>query len=651
MSNKLPLRLERLIADQPTADCLPLSLNRLHGEAGSAVYVWSNALPLPLTRLIADRPASSALPLPLTRRLRTVVDAGTGGGDPTDPEEPQFEYGPAMPSVSACFTASNTTAYNIDRLVSIDNIGSLIANDHNIRYSKSITISQRFALQVKHFVTLANCNNVLTGLTYQIAACDRVTSIALILLSHEQRATTSASIGYSHCSIVDSAKALHYQQCMTVPLQSTIEYATAKSANNAGEQIAQSAKVKISKAVQVPCRYYPIPDKPVIPEVSLCAPRPPSNQLPLRMTRKRQTLPASALPLPLTCWHDDAPPVIPNLRSYIVHNVITATIGGISVDPLSFGIKADMDGYCWQGNITINTKDYAKVKAKLDAPRGAKPMVNVLVNGDPYSFIAEHPTRTRKLANHTHSITGRSASAYLSSDYLDNTSGGIIDQASYASQIASAQLVDLPISIAEFDVSDWLIPASQYSTAGKTPINVLSDIAKSCGGFIISDPSQATISIKKRWKVSAWEIATATPDVTVPADVMREISETPRVNPLYNIVTLTSAVEGGHVYRQGKARNSAAPAYDHPLYTDRDAIVPAGQAILSDSGNHIDYTLSIRYADKYNIPLAELGQIWQFNDPEGAWRGLITGVDLDVSRSNDAPTIWQTINIDRYTDT
>lgn len=79
-------------------------------------------------------------------------------------------------------------------------------------------------------------------------------------------------------------------------------------------------------------------------------------------------------------------------------------------------------------------------------------------------------------------------------------------------------------------------------------------------------------------------------------------------------------------------------------------MLPAGIAILSDSGTHGDYTLKLRWADKYNLPLAQLGEIWQFNDPEGAWRGVITGVGIDVDQDNDSPTVWQSITIDRYLD-
>ena len=208
--------------------------------------------------------------------------------------------------------------------------------------------------------------------------------------------------------------------------------------------------------------------------------------------------------------------------------------------------------------------------------------------------------------------------------------------------------------MSDWDINDWLIPANQYAVTGKTPITVIADIAQACGGFVNSHPNEPTLSLKPRWKKPAWELATATPDVVIPADVIRQINDSKRVNTRYNTVTLNSAVDGGHVFRQTQGRDREAPVQNHPLYTDRDVIIPAGTAILSDSGTHGDYTLTMRWADKYDIALAELGQIWQINDTvtggDGAWRGIVTAVSITVKLEDGAPVVLQTVNLDRYMD-
>ena len=649
MSNKLPLRLERVITDRTTAGRLPLSLNRLHGEAGSAVYVWSNALPLSLTRLIAGRPASSALPLPLTRRLRTVVDAGTGGGDPTDPTNPPVEYTPPMTALAACMSSTVTSTSNISQCRDWRHDARDVANDRTVMRTDIINIVQRYAMLQRGLIPIANDTFTLTSQLFELARDTRISYIAFIPIYNERHFRHSGTIGYTRCFKAHSAKVTHHRNCKTLPLDPAVNFSTSAGHKVHGVSIDKCQSIKIQHAVQVPDRYYPIPEPPIVTPDNVCRVRPPSNQLPLRMARRRQDIPSSALPLPLTCWHDDAPLIIPNLRSYIVHNVITATIGGIAVDLLSFNLKADMDGYCWQGNIDITAKDYDKIKHKLDVPRGSEPMVVAVVNGKPLAFIAEEQQRSRKFAQKSYSLSGRSVTARLGADYAISQ-GGLIDQASYVSQIVAQQLNGLSVSLLDWGINDWLVPAGAYSVANKTPIAVISDIAAAGGGFVTSDPSQATLSVKPRWPVAAWQLASATPDVIVPIDVISDISDKKRTNPRYNTVLLNSASEGGEVYRQTQGRDASAPTQDHPLYTDRDAIVPAGTAILSDSGIHGDYTLRMRWADKYNVQLAELGDIWQINDPEGAWRGITTGVSVSIDQSNDAPTVWQTVTIDRYLD-
>ena len=228
----------------------------------------------------------------------------------------------------------------------------------------------------------------------------------------------------------------------------------------------------------------------------------------------------------------------------------------------------------------------------------------------------------------------------------------MIDQSLYASQIVQQQLANTGIILDRFDVKDWLIPANTYSVTGKTPIAVIGDIAKACGGFIYSDPLAAKLSILPRWRKLAWELATATPELVVPTGIMASISDKKRVNPRYNTVYLIG-LHSANIYRGLQGRDKQAPIDSNALYTDRDCVVAQGQAILSDSGTHIDYSIQMRMADKYNIPLAMPSSIWQVSDPDPkdkSWNGVVTGVSLSVKRSNDAPVIWQNVTIDRYFD-
>lgn len=108
------------------------------------------------------------------------------------------------------------------------------------------------------------------------------------------------------------------------------------------------------------------------------------------------------------------------------------------------------------------------------------------------------------------------------------------------------------------------------------------------------------------------------------------------------------------MYREREGRDLHAPVSQNELYTDQACIIPAGIAILSDSGTHQNATITMRWADKYNLPLATLGEIWQVNDKMGnaddAWRGIVQSVSIDVRVDNGVPTVWQVVGLDRYLD-
>lgn len=655
-ADALPLRLERKISEQPAPNALYLALSQPLGTLAPVMYVTSNALPLPLSELISEQPPSNALPLGLNRKLGTVtgsyvppVTPPVDPDEPTEPEPEPPEYAPPLTALASCISNVITGVSTINHCRDWHHNGHHIANDRAVMRTDVINIGQRYVMRQRGLIAIANPSATLISQVFELSRDARISYIAFIHIHNEREFKHSSTIGYTRCANVHSAKVAHYQQRETLPLQSAINHSVSAGHKLHGVGVDKCQATKVQHAVLVPDRYYPIPEPPPAKPDGVCRIRPPSNALPLNMSRKRNGLLSSNLPLSLTCWHDDPPLIIPNLRSYIVHNVITATIGGIAVDLLSFGIKTDMDSYCWQGDITITAKDYAKIKAKLDVPRGSEPMINVVVNGFVFAFIAEEQSRSRKFAQSSHSLSGRSITARLGADYA-GSQGGLIDQASYVSQIVAQQLNGLPISVLDWDINDWLVPAGAYSVANKTPIAVIQDIAAAGGGFVVSDASQATLSVKPRWPVAAWQLASATPDVTVPIDVISDISDKRRTNAQYNTVRLNSASDGGEVYRATQGRDAEAPTQSHDLYTDRDAIVPAGTAILSDSGIHGDYTLKMRWADKYNIQLAQLGQIWQINDPEGAWRGVVTGVSVDTGLDDGALTVSQTVTIDRYMD-
>ena len=648
-ADALPLRLERRISEQPAANALYLAMSQPLGTLAPVMYVTSNALPLPLSVLISEQPASNVLPLGMTRKLGTIYGAPVivPPIDPTDPvdPEPPLEYAPPMTALAASISSVITSVRNINQCRNWHHNGRNIANDRDILRTDVANIAQHYAMRMRGLIPIANDAFTLTSQVFELARDARISYIAFIPIYNERQFKHSSTIGYTRCVKAYSAKVAHHRNCKTLPIQPAVNFATSVGHKLHGVGIDRCQSTKVQHAVQVPDRYYPIPEPPPVKPDNICRIRPPSSQLPLRMARQRNGLLSSHLPLSLTCWHDDPPLFIPSLRTYIMHNIITANIGGIAVDPLGFNIKTDMDSYCWSGGVSISPDDHAKIKHKLDVAIGLEPMINVMLNDMQFGIIAENHSRTRNFGNQTHSLDGRSITARLGADYAA-ANDRLFDQANYASQIVNEQLANLPF-IANFEIDDWLIPASTYAVSNKTPIAVIADIAEAAGGFVESHPTDATMSIKKRWKINAWELATATPDVTIPADVIKSATDKTVKNTRYNTILLVGNV-GHEVFRATQGRDMAAPTLSNALFTAREVTIPKGSSVLSDSGTHSIQTLDLIFDD--SIPLAQLGQIWQINDTDGAWRGVITGVALDCPVAGETPKPEQTITIDRYMD-
>ena len=404
-------------------------------------------------------------------------------------------------------------------------------------------------------------------------------------------------------------------------------------------------------ALAVPCDYYDIPvPEPEPPEPDYaCGLRPSAANLPLALMRRRWPSDPATLPLPFACRVQTATPV---LRAYMIVNHVSAADGsGRPLTLLSASITSDMGGYCWQGNITLPPEDFARLNMEA-RQKGAEAEIIININDMQFKILAEESGDERKFGQKSYTIKGRSLTARLGEDYATRA-GQLYSAPIYAQQIVREQLKATPYTLAAYAAADWLVPADVYGAGDKTPMAVISDIAQAAGAFVESHPSEPTLSIKPRWKAAAWQVAAAEPDVVVPASVITQISGSRRVAQRANGVFVSANHLSGRaadVYRTGTAREPRASALSHALYTDHDVLQAAGLAALSESGTHKIEVVTLPVADKYALPLAQKGQIWQIAEPTGSWQGVVTGITLDVKISGDAPEVWQTVTIDRYLD-
>lgn len=613
----------------------------------------SDQLPFTLNRPIVGRSLPFAFLLG-----KTSTTTPTASTPPTPKPLPltQTRLGVAMDGVfltSIAKTVANCRPLTVN--------GVRLANCVGIGVSPSVPVFACEFVKVRPFVALATCYQghftPVVGLSYQI--CPYIKPMQALTACTNP--TTTQVIKRHGCITQLSDKIRPLSACQNPKTTAVLPLSACQSHLNKGKSLANCRTLTVQRAVGVPCKYYPLPPPPLPPNLQVCPIRPPSDKLPFHLTRKRGKFESYALPFELNCWHktdlpspNDNPnnPKNPITKTgYIMHHTITATIGGLTIDPLSFSIKTDIQSFCWQGQIEIPQKDFDKLNKnnKLNKPLGQEPLISVMIDDVLFVILAEEIAHHRQFVGNTVSLSGRSVTAHLSKEYA--TANPLPSGSLYASQIVNAQLENIGIT-ADFGLTDWQIGKQVYSTTGKTPIGVLDDLAKAVGGFVGSHHHLPTLTLAPVYKVGAWELATATPDRIMPLSVIHKMSLATQKNPRHNTVTLIGQT-GGIVYRENEGQDRDLGVIDNALLND-ESIPMRGAYELSKTGTHTQITIHIRLSNKHGLGLANLGEIWQINDELNGnlspFKGVVTAIQIDVKNEKGVPQIWQVVTLDRYDD-
>lgn len=446
------------------------------------------------------------------------------------------------------------------------------------------------------------------------------------------------------CTTAEISAILALQACANPRYSGSLKTAHCAVTQQIGKPVASCGRGGWRKGAITPCEWYPI----VLPNTpdNGKTPKPAGNAVPLDFWQKRQRFSPRELPIPF--GKRSKTRHIPPLDNYIMLNKITARSGSLKLNPLSAGIKADMAGYCWLGEITLPPDDFAALG--LDNRIGSETEITLDINGNLFVFMAENVSDNRQFANRSYTVSGRSLTAKLGADYAA-ANRSVITQNHYASQIAQMQVADLGFTL-DWRAADWLIPADVYNPADKTPIAVIQDLAAACGAFVYSHPSEPKLTVLPRWQVGAWEIKDTAAAVNIPANIILQISGQKTVatqcHGVFAWGTVAPHAKGASIVRNGTDGTPLAGALSHAVYTDLIPCQAAGIAALSDSGTHKTETLTLPLAESYGLGVATLGAVWQIAEPSGAWQGRVTGVVLSVAVENEVPVIKQTVTVDRY---
>ena len=617
--------------------------------AGALMPIDSSRLPLSFVRRRVAYDAAALL-LPFKRRL--------GEAEAPDlPGSPDYPSNPAAPKKRRMDLSGGAAAqWQENRALGICTHAVLPATATMQlclipRSGALARVSRCFSPQADVLAELSRCARFLQGASQSIKRCQSNQTDSTEQISRCQSGKIAAAQSLSRCASTFStaSQALGVRQ-QSIWQDSDYLSRCASINTSAAAEIMRCQTAQYKAAVPVPWEYYPLPLPKPPPTGQVCPIRPPSDRLPLTFRRRVQTLDSSIIPLPFVCWDDETTGISTKItvsKAYIMQNHISCTIDGKAVNILSANIKTDMASYCWQGEVAIAPADFAKIDR--NKPKGDEPLIELNINGTRWIFALEDVRDNRQFVAYSYSLSGRSLTARLGADYA-KTKTGVIKEPLYARQIADSVLQYSDYQIRAWEIADWLIPADTYDLSGKTPLAVIADIADIAGGFVESDKTAKKLYIRPRWRQPAWEIAQTTAALEVPSSVIVSISGQQQSSPRYNAVRLHGNSKGMLIYRQNEDRAAEAGVQHHALYSDTAPMIAQGKALLSESGNHKAETLKMPWSDKYRIPLAALGAIWQVNESGGAWRGVVQGVSIEISLEGDAPTLWQTVTLDRYMD-
>ncbi|MGI2222597.1 hypothetical protein [Shewanella oncorhynchi] len=342
-------------------------------------------------------------------------------------------------------------------------------------------------------------------------------------------------------------------------------------------------------------------------------------------------------------WDDgggliDANPPLPNIdfkipiepqirRYYLMQPTITCVRVSDSLPIVITSVSISQSRGQWARSVSL------EFSSRIDAQRAHNELLLITINGYEFYAIAEQPSASKAFGVETHSSTGRSRAAELSSPYLlpisyTNTVlrslGGII-----------ADLLQNTGWTAELSgIPDFSVPAGAFSVGNKSPIDAINEAASQLGCMILADDATRKLTIIPRWPTVPWEMATAIPDLTVHDAVITNYSESVSRNPLCDVVWLRGEQQGisAKVKRTGSAGNIPAADISAQLIVDNQAARIAGTNALADTGDKLNVTLSLPVM--VDLPPATPGMLIGIREGAEVFKGTCDSWSIRASVSD-----------------
>lgn len=332
---------------------------------------------------------------------------------------------------------------------------------------------------------------------------------------------------------------------------------------------------------------------------------------------------------------------------FVVNEVALTRADGRTIEMFSFDVGIDNNSYCWAFSANIPMAEFDKVDIF------SEPQINVelSVNGHRWRFMLDGLQQSQSFNNNSLTIKGKSRSLLLSSPYssqrgfrFDNlTSRQIAESELNRNHVPSGFSIDWQVGGLVGDIG-WQVPV--YSYTGRTPINSLTWIADSFGGFINSHPYDDVIEVKANYPIPSWEWQN--PNIVLTDSRIVTLSQNRVQKPKYNGVLVAGERDNavmGLIKRRGTTGGFQPPMVSHDLIFEYSVAIARGVAELSNTGDMGNVSLSMPF---YNdLPLLTPSTLIGVQD----WVGMTRGIAIRGSVGNRGEiVIEQTLEIERHFD-
>jgi hypothetical protein len=338
---------------------------------------------------------------------------------------------------------------------------------------------------------------------------------------------------------------------------------------------------------------------------------------------------------------DDCIPGIPNRNWWYILNSLSVTRldNGVEIQVYDGNYSTDRSCWCWSYSLTVPASEIGK----LEPINGQPVILKIIVNGTEHQMLLENRRRSRKFAQDTYTLIGRSQTALLAAPTAPLRSF-LQENDRTSVQLCQAELdrvfSDTVLNWQLIDALGWIVERECLSYSNLAPIDAIKMVVESGGGFIYSEKGSNTLTIKPLYKKTFWDVLSiAEYDRLLPESAVVSQSTDYQIYPDYNGITLTNDRKAlvAQVKRTGTSADTLLQPENNPLF-NHVSMGAYGKAKLAKAGMVETHTYSMPISPEVGecVP----GEVLAFN---AEWWGIVDSVSVSFSHA----MVNQTVKVER----